>query len=141
MCCKSVLDTYTLTDTAVAANGLLPLEQNQLLIGCAITHTPGSTTIILNEPGLYLVNFDADGYVTGETGSFIVQLYNNGVAVPSAVSTSSSTSSTDAETIGFSTIIQVKPSCCAIDNTANLTFVNTGVASTYTTINVNVIKL
>lgn len=141
MCCKSVLDTYTLTDTAVAANGLLPLEQNQLLIGCAITHTPGSTTIILNEPGLYLVNFDADGYATGETGSFTVQLYNNGVAVPSAVSTSSSTSSTDAETIGFSTIIQVKPSCCAIDNTANLTFVNTGVASTYTTINVNVIKL
>lgn len=141
MCCKSVLDAYTLTDTEVAVNGLLPLEQNQLLTGCAITHIPGSTSIILNEPGLYLINFDADGYATGGTGSFTVQLYNNSIAVPSAVSTSSSTSSTDAETIGFSTIIQVKPSCCAIDNTANLTFVNTGVASTYTTINANVIKL
>lgn len=141
MCCKSVLDTYTLTDTAVAANGLLPLEQNQLLIGCAITHTPGSTTIILNEPGLYLVNFDADGYVTGETGVLTAQLFKNGVAVPGATATSSLTSATNIETVGFSKIIQVKPSCCVVDNTASLTFVNTGVASTYTTINVNVIKL
>lgn len=141
MCCKSVLDTYTLTDTAVAVNGLLPLEQNQLLTGCAITHTPGSTAIILNEPGLYLVNFDVEGFVTGETGVLTAQLFKNGVAVPGATATSSSTSATNIETVGFSKIIQVKPSCCVVDNTASLTFVNTGVASTYTTINVNVIKL
>lgn len=141
MCCKSVLDTYTLTDTTVAVNGLLPLEQNQLLTGCAITHAPGSTSIILNEPGLYLVNFDAEGFITGETGVLTAQLFKNGVAVPGATATSNSTSATNAETVGFSKIIQVKPSCCVVDNTANLTFVNTGVASTYITINVNVIKL
>ena len=139
--CKNVLDTYTLTDSTVSTNGLLPLEQNYLLTGCAISHSPGSTTITLNEPGIYLINFDAEGSTAGGTGGFTVELYKNGVAVPGATSTSGSTSTTDVETIGFSKIIQVKPSCCAIDNTANLTFVNTGESSIYTTISVNVIKL
>lgn len=139
--CKSVLDTYTLTDVTVATNGLLPLEQNYLLAGCAIVHFPGSTTITLQEPGLYLVNFDAEGSTAGGTGGFTTQLYNNGVAVPGATSTSGATSTTDIETIGFSKVIQVKPSCCAIDNTANLTFVNTGADSIYTSITVNVVKL
>lgn len=139
--CKSVLDTYTLTDVTVATNGLLPLEQNYLLVGCAIVHSPGSTTITLQEPGLYLVNFDAEGSTAGGTGGFTTQLYKNGVAVPGATSTSGSTSTDNVETIGFSKIIQVKPSCCAIDNTANLTFVNTGASSIYTTININVVKL
>lgn len=68
-------------------------------------------------------------------------MYNNGVAVPGATSTSGATSTTDIETIGFSKVIQVKPSCCAIDNTANLTFVSTGADSIYTSITVNVVKL
>lgn len=139
--CKSVLDTYTLTDVTVATNGLLPLEQNYLLTGCAIVHSPGSTTITLQEPGLYLVNFDAEGSTAGGTGGFTAQLYNNGVVVPGATSTSGATSTTDIETIGFSKVIQVKPSCCAIDNTANLTFVSTGADSIYTSITVNVVKL
>lgn len=139
--CKSVLDTYTLTDVTVATNGLLPLEQNYLLTGCAIVHSPGSTTITLQEPGLYLVNFDAEGSTAGGTGGFTAQLHNNGVAVPGATSTSGATSTTDIETIGFSKVIQVKPSCCAIDNTANLTFVSTGADSIYTSITVNVVKL
>lgn len=139
--CKSVLDTYTLTDSTVAANGLLPLEQNLVLTGCAITHTPGSAVISLKEPGCYLVNFNAEGSTAGGTGGFTVDLFRNGVAVPGAESTSGATSTTNIETIGFSKIIQVKPSCCAVDNTANLTFVNTGTSSIYTTINVNVVKL
>lgn len=139
--CKSVLDTYTLTDSTVGANGILPLEQNYLLTGCAITHIPGANTITLGEPGCYLINFNAEGSTSGGTGAFTTELFLNGVAVPGAEATSGSTSTGNVETLSFSKLIQVKPSCCAIDNTANLTFVNTGVASIYTTINVNVVKL
>ena len=140
-CQRNVLDTYTLTDTTVGVNGLLPLESNYLSVGCAISHNPGSTTIQIKKPGFYLINFDAEGSTAGETGSFTVQMNRNGVAVPGATSTSGATSTTNIETIGFSKVIQVRPSCQAVDNTANITFVNTGASSLYTTINVSVIKL
>lgn len=138
---KSTLDAYTTTDTAVVVNGLLPLEQNSILTGCSIKHAPGSSTITLAKPGLYLVAFNADGSTSGTAGNLAVQLYQNGVAVPGAVSTVSSDTAADLETISFTKIILVKPSCCSIDNTAYLTFVNTGVASLYTNINVDVVKL
>lgn len=140
-CCKNVLDTYTLTDVTIAANGSLPLEQNYLSIGSAICHMPGATSIQIDTPGLYLINFDAEGSTAGGTGNLTVQLYENSVAVPGAQSTSGSTSTTDIQTIGFSKVIQVKPSCCAVDNTATLSFVNTGESAIYTTIQVSVIKL
>lgn len=139
--CKNALSTYTTNNAAVAVNGALPLEQNSVLVGNAITHTPGSTTITLSCPGIYLVSFDAEGSTTAGTGSFTTALFNNGVAVPGAESTSGATSTTNVETIGFTSIIQVRPSCCAVNNVANLTFINTGAASTYTTINVNVVKI
>lgn len=41
----------------------------------------------------------------------------------------------------FATIIKVPPSCCAVDNTANLTLVNTGVAAIFTNVNINITKL
>ena len=43
--------------------------------------------------------------------------------------------------LAFSTIIKVPPSCCAIDNAVSLTLVNTGVAATYTNVNINITKL
>ena len=138
---KSILDTYTTANTAVAVDGLLPLEQNNILTGCSITHVAGSTTVSLVKPGQYLVAFNADGTTSGTAGNISVQLYNNGVAVPGAISTAEMDTTIDTGNVSFTKVISVKPSCCVIDNTANLTFVNTGVATLYTNINVNVIKL
>jgi hypothetical protein len=70
-----------------------------------------------------------------------VVLQNNGVAVPGAIATFTTTVADDATNLAFSTIIRVPPSCCAVDNTANLTLVNTGVAATYTNVNINITKL
>lgn len=138
---KSVLDTYTLTDTTVPVNGLLPLEQNYVLTGCSISHPAGSTSITLEKPGLYLVNFNGEGSTAGTAGNFTAQLFKNGVSVPGASANANTTAAADIESLSFSKIISVLPSCCAVDNTTTLTFVNTGVAAIYTTVNVNVIKL
>ena len=51
------------------------------------------------------MSFDAEGSTTAGTGSFTTALFNNGVAVPGAESTSGATSTTNVETIGFTTII------------------------------------
>lgn len=138
---KSVLDTYTLTDTAVAINGLLPLEQNSVLTGCSIKHPAGSTSIEITKPGLYLVNFNAEGSTAAASGNMTAQLFRNGVSVPGATASAASSAAADIESISFSKVILVRPSCCAVDNRTTLTFVNTGVAALYTTVNVNVIKL
>lgn len=63
---------------------------------------------------------------------------NMGGALTSAAST---TALTDVESLSFSTIVQVKPSCCAVDNNVNLTFVNTGIPTTFSNINVAITKL
>lgn len=139
--CKEILDTYTSTNTTVNENAAIPFEQNYITLGKSITHAPGTSVIQISCPGYYLINFNAEGSITGETGAFTVQLFNNGIAVPGANSTSGSTSTTNVETIGFSKIIQVKPSCCSINNTANLTFVNSGASSVYTTANLNISKI
>jgi hypothetical protein len=95
----------------------------------------------LNKPGYYYVTFNADGAATTAVGDIVVVLQNNGVAVPGAIATFTTTVADDATNLAFSTIIRVPHSCCAVDNTANLTLVNTGVAATYTNVNINITKL
>lgn len=59
-----------------------------------------------------------------------------------ALTTAASTTAlTDIKSLSFSTIIQVKPSCCAVDNNVNLTLVNTGVPATFSNVNVVITKL
>ena len=43
--------------------------------------------------------------------------------------------------MSFSAIVQVRPSCCAVSNTTNLTVVNTGVEATVTNANIVITKL
>ena len=62
--------------------------------------------------------------------------------IPGALTSAASTTAlTDVESLSFSTIVQVKPSCCAVDNNVNLTFVNTGIPTTFSNINVAITKL
>ena len=134
-----MLSSYNNTSQEVAINGLLTFTTDRILTGC--TATRNGQTFQLNKPGYYYVTFNADGAATTAVGDIVVVLQNNGVAVPGAIATFTTTVADDATNLGFSTIIRVPPSCCAVDNTANLTLVNTGVAATYTNVNINITKL
>ena len=134
-----MISSYNNTTQDVAINGLLTFTTDRILTGC--TATRNGQTFQLNKPGYYYVTFNADGAATTAVGDIVVVLQNNGVAVPGAIATFTTTVADDATNLAFSTIIRVPPSCCAVDNTANLTLVNTGVAATFTNVNINITKL
>ena len=134
-----MISSYNNTSQEVAINGLLTFTTDRILTGC--TATRNGQTFQLNKPGYYYVTFNADGAATTAVGDIVVVLQNNGVAVPGAIATFTTTVADDATNLAFSTIIRVPPSCCAVDNTANLTLVNTGVAATFTNANINITKL
>ena len=134
-----MISSYNNTSQDVAINGLLTFTTDRILTGC--TATRNGQTFQLNKPGYYYVTFNADGAATTAVGDIVVVLQDNGVAVPGAIATFTTTVADDATNLAFSTIIRVPPSCCAVDNTANLTLVNTGVAATFTNVNINITKL
>ena len=134
-----MISSYNITTQEVAANGLLTFSTDRILTGC--TATRNGQTFQLNKPGYYYVTFNADGAATTAVGDIVVVLQNNGIAVPGAIATQTVAAADDAVNLAFATIIRVPPSCCAVDNTANLTLVNTGVATTYTNVNINITKL
>ena len=120
-----MLYTYTSSEQTVAAGGSVVLENNGLTGNCAmINHTAGSTTITLKQ-GTYIIHFNCDA-TSATTGALSFQLYNNDVAVPSALTTNTIATANDISNFGFTTSIKVFCSCPAIDNTARLTIRNTG---------------
>ena len=134
-----MISSYNNTSQDVAINGLLTFTTDRILTGC--TATRNGQTFQLNKPGYYYVTFNADDAATTAVGDIVVVLQNNGIAVPGAIATFTTTVADDVANLAFSTIIRVPPSCCAVDNTANLTLVNTGVAATFTNVNINITKL
>lgn len=134
-----MISSYNNTSQEVAINGLLTFTTDRILTGC--TATRNGQTFQLNKPGYYYVTFNADSEATTAVGDIVVVLQNNGIAVPGAIATFTTTVASDTTNLAFSTIVRVPPSCCAVDNTANLTLVNTGVAATYTNVNINITKL
>ena len=134
-----MISSYNITSQDVIVNGLLTFTTDRILTGC--TATRDGQTFQLNKPGYYYVTFNADVAATAVAGDIVVVLQNGGVAVPGAIATFTAGAADDAANLAFATIIKVPPSCCAIDNTAKLTLVNTGVAATYTNVNINITKL
>ena len=134
-----MISSYNTTTQAVATGDLLTFTTDRILTGC--TATRNGQTFQLNKPGYYYVTFNAIAAATTTVGELTVELQNNGVVVPGAVSTYTTTTAGDNATYAFSTIIRVPPSCCVVDNTARLTLVNSGVDATYTNANINITKL
>lgn len=95
---------------------------------CRIKDTNG-TTFRISAPGRYLIMFNGVGASTGATSTFTVQLYQEGVARPETLSTITSVAANNAATMGFSTIINILPSCCSINNTTNLQVMVTSATS------------
>lgn len=137
-----MIDSYSNTSQTISAGANIPFAINDIRTGYTVTHSAGSTTFSLNKPGYYFVTFNGTGAITDATaGDIIVSMLNNGVAVTGATATVNSTSTTDIRTLSFSKLVQVKPSCCAINNATNLTFNNAGLAATFTNVNVVITKV
>lgn len=115
---KSSLVAATTRDLTVAANDNIIFDYNRLHTGTSVSHADGSSVVRLNSPGLYLVIFDGT-FTIGTAGSATVQLYNKGVAVPAAEDTVSGTTAVP-RGLHFATLIEVRPSCCAVSNDAAL---------------------
>ena len=135
-----MINSYSLISQAVAADGTLNFDTTRVLTGCTVKHTDGTPTFTLTKPGYYFVTFN--GTITDTAaGNVTVQLLNGGIAVPGATASTTVAATTDEHSVTFATIIRVLPSCCAIDNTTNLTVANTGIAATYSVANINITKL
>ena len=135
-----MISTYNAAAQTVAVDGAFVFDTNRIVTGCTVGHTPGTTTFTLNKPGYYYVTFNTT-FTTTTTGEATVELQNGGIAVPGANGSETITTAGDVKSIAFSTIVKVLPSCCAIDNTATLTFVATGIELNTTTAAVNITKL
>ena len=134
-----MISSYNSTPQAVAADGLITFTTDRVLTGC--TATRNGSTFQLNKPGYYYVTFNAVAAATEAVGELVIDLYDNGVAVPGAEAASTTTVAGNNDNYAFATIIRVPPSCCAIDNTANLTLINTGIAATFANVNISITKL
>ena len=134
-----MISSYNNATQEVVVNGILSFSTDRILTGC--TATRNGQTFQLNKPGYYYITFNADGAATTTPGNIVVVLQNNGISVPGAIATYTATAADDATNLAFATIIKVPPSCCAVDNAVNLTLVNTGVAATFTNVNINITKL
>lgn len=137
-----MIDSYSNISQAITTGANIPFAINSIQTGCTVTHSAGSTTFSLNKPGFYFVTFNGTGAVSGaDAGNITVTMQNNGTSVPGATATVASASSTDIRSLSFSKLIKVSPSCCAVNNSTNLTFNNAGAAATFTNVNVVITKV
>lgn len=135
-----MVDSYTNTSVAVASSSAIPFNTNRYITGCGTCHTAGSPTITIKKPGYYLVNFNAD-LASASTGLLQAQLQVNGNLVSGARSSTTLATAGNTDALSFSTIVRVLNSCNCIDNTANISVINTGLASTYTNAEITIVRL
>ena len=135
-----MINSYTLAEQVVAVGGKLVFNTNRILTGCTVKHTDGSPTFTLTKPGYYYVSFNTDTTSTA-TGVVTLQLLNGTEEVPGATASTTIITAGNIRPLSFSTIIRVLPSCCAIDNTTNLSIVVDGIEATITNANINITKL
>lgn len=141
MACK--IQTSSLVAVAPAGQALIvgsPVTYNYVRVhtGKSIGYNSGDSTVYLKNEGLYLVAFDGDFTIT-TTGAVTFQLFNNGEAVYGAENTIQATAAVP-QGVHFATLIEVKPSCPAIDNTASLQ-VQTNAIGTLVTGDITVLKV
>ena len=143
MCCVSCLEAYSINKT-VSANTPVPLDIRSIEKGeFASGNNNGTANIIFNKCGLYRVTVTASA-VAGEAGDVSVQLYQDGVAIPNALSTVTAADTTNSRTISIEKLIQVSKnnvSCCPCSSPSTVSVMNVGVEATFDPINVTVVKI
>lgn len=120
-----MLEIYSESSNGIAVdiNNAITFDNKVLQTGCTATANTPANTVRLNKAGFYSVHIDAIiANNTAEAGLVGIQLYNNNNEVSNAYTAQTSTGNTNLVSVGFDTIVQVRPSCSMIDNTANLQF-------------------
>lgn len=117
------LYTESTAGVVVTENADIVFTNKAVGIGCVATANTPTNTVQLNAPGVYEVSFDATISASAAAASTInVIMENNGVDMPQAQAAATSDSTTDMESISFTSLVTVRPSNCFINNTARLTF-------------------
>lgn len=120
-----MLEIYSESSNGVATalNEAIVFSNKVLQTGCTATANTPTNTVRLNKAGFYSVHIDAViANNTDVSGLVGIQLFNNNDEVSNAYTAQTSTGNTNLAAVGFDTIVQVRPSCSMIDNTANLQF-------------------
>ena len=113
-----MFEAYSNTETAYTLNELVELNSVRYQ-DCRVSVTNGSTFTI-NTPGRYYIYFGGTASSATAAAPFTVQLVSNDEVVPAVSSTITSTAANDRQNLSFSTIVNVMPSNCYIDNTKRL---------------------
>lgn len=127
------------SNIAVTANTNIAFNNVDVETGCVALLSNGGTTIKLNRPGIYRVDFNAYGSST-EAGSIGAQLQVDGVNSNQA-SSAATTSAGSPQAIGFSTLIKVGRYCPCRNVSKTVNVVYTGSAGTLTLANIIVSKI
>lgn len=130
---RSLIQTTNTTSSAVALNGTIPLGSVLRRFGCNCRLN--GNKIEIEGTGYYTI----DGTITLQpeaAGAVTVALYENNVAVPSAVATGTVAAIGDDVTLPISTT--VRETCC--EGASSLALVLTEGASTVTNVSLRVEK-
>ena len=136
-----MLETYSQNIT-VLQNTAIPFNSTSIRKGCTAVKTDVNT-IELNKSGIYMVSFDAVASTSTTSGNIVVQMSKNGTLEPQAITATTSTGTTDIESLSFVTLVQVSEdnSCNCCDSPVILKFLNTGIGAIYVQANVVVTKI
>ena len=136
-----MLEVYS-KNIDVLANAPITLNNVALLKGNS-TQLQGVSTIQLNKVGIYEVTVSA--VATASTaGEISIQLEKNGVLQPQAVSAVTAADTTSSYSLGFTTLVQVIQNNnynCICTIPTNIDIINTGVAATFNSITVTVVRV
>lgn len=137
MSCKSLIDVATTTSTSVLAGATLPLTTVVRRRGCDVNLSGNSVALTDCGSNFYLVNVTAT-FTAPVAGVISLALQQNGTAVTGATaSTTITTASTEVRSLSFAAIVRTYNSA-GIDS---LSIVNTGLAATFSNIDMTVVKL
>ena len=108
-------------------NTSIVFDNKTIQTGCTVTANEPTNTITLRRAGIYSVQFNAIISNTTSTSEFIgINTERDGVDVPEAHTGAASSSTDDLVAVSFNTLVRVRPSCHAVDNTTRLQFKVTG---------------
>lgn len=139
--CKSTLTAYNNTITNVTAETPITFTNTQEVSGASIRFIEGTPTIYLRSSGLYLIKYSVTA--SADNTNVTMQLYKNGVAIPSTIKTATSTATTDFVNISDSVVVDVRDVCYCSGNgssTIPIRLVTTG-AITLGNASITIIKL
>ena len=136
-----MINSYNASTQTLNANEAVAFTTDRIRTGCTAIRSAEGNSFTLTRPGYYYVAVNADASTSDAAGNVVLELYQNGSAVLGAKATNYSAAAVNINNLAFSTIIQVRPTCCAVMNATNISVVNTGIASTVTNANIVITKI